>query len=213
MVKFCTECGEKLNDDANFCTNCGFKLNYGSVNTLTVPNEDSPIINQDLVNLEQKFGVDLTNNPWFKCTIEELRESTFFNDTRRDVNTAYVIMYGSYIEIIKESVFIKSDMGHRKVYYDNITSIDYDKRGKFHLSNSVMINTKAGERAIQLKYVQETDYNLLVSYFEKYIENKHYFESNSKTISPADELMKYAQLYKDGLLTREEFEAKKKELL
>ena len=174
---------------------------------------DAPTINQDIVKLEQKFGVDLTNNPWFKCTIEELRESTFLNDTRRDVNTAYVIIYESYIEIVKESVFIKSDMGHRKVYYDNITSIDYDKRGKFHLSNSVMINTKSGERSIQLKYVQEQYYNLLLSYFEEYIENKHNQISNSQPISPADELMKYAQLYKDGLLTREEFEAKKKELL
>lgn len=171
--------------------------------------------------LESKFGVDLTNNPWFECTLEELRESTFRNDTQREVNTGYVIIYDNYIEIVKESVFIKSDMGHRKVYFENVTSIDYDKRGKFHLSNSVMINTKSVERPIQLKYVSENNYNLLLSYFEKYLENKNNNVNNVNNVnnegynqfSPADELMKYAQLYKDGFLTKEEFEAKKKELL
>lgn len=46
-------------------------------------------------------------------------------------------------------------MESRKIYFENITSIDYDKRGKLHLSNSVMINTKTIERPIQLKFVSE----------------------------------------------------------
>lgn len=66
-----------------------------------------------------------------------------------------MIIYEQYIELYKESVFIKSDMESRKIYFENITSIDYDKRGKLHLSNSVMINTKTIERPIQLKFVSE----------------------------------------------------------
>ena len=120
---------------------------------------NTPIQNNKIQEIKEKFGIDLSDKTWFECTIEELRESTFFNDTRRDVNTCYVIIYDKYIELIKESVFIKSDMGGRKIYFENINSIDYDKRGKLHLSNSVMINTKAGERAVQLKFVPEKNYN------------------------------------------------------
>lgn len=212
LIKFCPKCGEKLSFDAIFCTNCGFKLNIPEVDSSNPEIIQNPKYLEKVSKLERKFNVDLTNNPWFECTLEELRESTFSNETRRDVNTAYVIIFNNYIEIVKESVIIKSDMGHRKVYFENVTSIDYDKRGAFHLSNSVMINTKSSERSIQLKYVKEQDYNLLLEYFENYIENKN-TPISSNTISPADELMKYAQLYKDGLLTKEEFEEKKKELL
>ena len=35
-------------------------------------------------------------------------------------------------------------MGSRQIFYDNISSIDYDARGLFHLSNGMIINTKSG---------------------------------------------------------------------
>ena len=101
-------------------------------------------------------------------------------------------------------------MGARKIYFENITSIDEDNRGKLHLSNSVMINTKSGESAVQLKYVQKEDYELLVNAFDEYMGNK---TSNIIPNSKADDLLKYAELFEKGLLTEEEFEAKKKELL
>ena len=51
--------------------------------------------------------------------------------------------------------------------------------------------------------------------YEKFINEKNVSNTvqiNQET-SNADELLKYAELYKQGLLSEEEFEAKKKELL
>ena len=159
--------------------------------------------------LEDKFNTNFHDYYWFKCTIEELRMSTLLNQPEREVDNGYVIIHGDYIEILKESVFLKKNMGSRKMYFKNITSINRNKRGLFHLSDKVMINTKSSERAIELTYVKEEDFNMLVEAFDKYNNQ----ETNSVIVTNTDEIMKYAELYEKGLLTKEEFENKKKELL
>lgn len=100
-------------------------------------------------------------------------------------------------------------MGSRKLYFKNITSINRNTRGLFHLSDNVLINTKSSEREIILNYVKEPDFNVLVEAFDKYNNQ----EDNVSVVSKSDELLKYAELYEKGLLTKEEFENKKKELL
>ena len=102
-------------------------------------------------------------------------------------------------------------MGTRKIYFHNITSIDYDARGRLHLSSSVIINTKSAEH-IQLKYVSKKDFELMNNVFESYIEKTNH-PQKSTTTTNADELLKYAELYEKGLLTRDEFNMKKAELL
>jgi len=37
---FCSNCGEKLPDDANFCTKCGFKTKHGVEAGVSFPTED-----------------------------------------------------------------------------------------------------------------------------------------------------------------------------
>ena len=161
--------------------------------------------------LEEKFNIDLTGKKWFQCTIEEVKYSTFNNQPRRNVDTAYVIINDDYVEILKESVFIKSNMGSRKLFYDNITSIDYDARGRLHASSSMIINTKSAEH-IQLKYVNEKNYNLLHDAFENYMK-----KPSETTIIPqsskADDLVKYAELYEKGLISEEEFNKMKNEII
>ena len=161
--------------------------------------------------IEEKFNITLTGKIWFKCGIEEIKYSTFTNEARRDYDHAYVIINKDHVEIIKESVWIKSKMGSRKIFYDNIASIDFDARGRLHASSSVIINTKSAEH-IQLKFVDEKDYNLLNNAFEDYIKKPQETTIVSQT-SNADELLKYAELYEKGLLTKEEFDMKKAELL
>ena len=168
--------------------------------------------------LEKKFGIDLTNRLWFQCSIEEIKYSTFTNQPLRNVDNAYVIINEDSFEIIKESVFLKSNMGTRKLYFYNITSIDFDARGKLHASSSVILNTKSAEH-IQLKFVSKENFDLMNNAFETYLENTHKpqqaapIQQNTPTASAADELLKYAELYEKGLLTKEEFDLKKSELL
>lgn len=165
-------------------------------------------------NFKIKFGIDLSDKVWFHCSIGEMRQSTFGNDQRMKIVWGYVIIYDQYIEIYKESVINKSDMGHRKIFFENVTSIDHDKKGTFNLSSSVMINTKSDERAVHLRNVSDENYNLLVEAFDSYMHQKINRDSTStQTASAADELLKFAELYEKGLLTKEEFDAAKKKLL
>ncbi|WP_406533972.1 SHOCT domain-containing protein [Methanobrevibacter sp.] len=168
--------------------------------------------------IEEKFGVDLTNKQWFQCSIEEIKYSTFSNQRVRNIDTAYVIINEDNFEIIKESVWLKSNMGTRKLFFYNLTSLDYDARGKLHASSSVIINTKGSEH-VHLKFVTRDKFELMNNAFESYLEKTHSpqqtapIQQNISTTSTADELLKYAELYEKGLLTKEEFDMKKAELL
>ena len=122
--------------------------------------------------IEKKYGVNLTNKRWFQCSIEEVKYSTFTNQAQRNIDTAYVIINEDNFEILKESLFIKRNMGTRKLFYYNITSIDYDARGFFHASTSVIINTKSAEY-VQLKSVKREDFDLMNNAFESYLEKIH----------------------------------------
>lgn len=165
------------------------------------------------IKLEEKFGIPFQNRNWFECTIEEMKYSTFSNTNRRDVDHAYVIVEDEYMEIVKESVFLKSNMGHRKLFYQNIASIDYDARGKFHASNGLIINLKSAEH-VQLKYVSERWVKHITDKYEQYLSigNNNAIGSRESS-NDVDDLMKYAELYEKGLLTREEFDMKKAEIM
>ena len=167
------------------------------------------------VQLEQKFGVPFQNRLWLKCSIEEIRHSTFSNTNERELLDCYVILEDTYLLIVKESMFLKSKMGNMKIFYDNIASIDYDARGLLHLSNSLDINLKSSGK-VQLKYVDDEMVNLVTGKFNQYMNNKTMIisdEGGNGSNRNIDELMKYADLFERGLLTQEEFEQKKKELL
>ena len=148
--------------------------------------------------LEDKFNTNFHDYYWFKCTIEELKMSTLLNQPEREVDNGYVIIHSDYIEILKESVFFKKNMGARKMYFKNITSINRNKRGLFHLSDTVMINTKSSEKAIELVYVKEEDLNVLVEAFDKYNNQ----ETNSVIVTNTDEIMKYAELYEKRFINQ-----------
>ena len=190
-----------------------------TVNEIGIENSNHEIIskkeNKKLLKqkeIEEKFGVDLTNKQWFQCTIEEIKYSTFSNQPQRNIDNAYVIINEDNFEIIKESVWLKSNMGTRRLYFYNLTSLDFDARGRLHASSSVIINTKGAEH-VQLKFITKDDFDLMNNAFESYLEKTHQPQQNIPATSSADELLKYAELYEKGLLTREEFDMKKAELL
>jgi hypothetical protein len=166
--------------------------------------------------LEKKFGVKFENRVWFTCAIEEAKNSTFTNTVRREVDKAYVFIEDNYLEIIKESVFLKSNMGTRKIYYENIAGIDYDARGKLHLSSSLIINLKSSE-FIQLKNVPENMVNVIDTRYNSFLHHKNtttntntvIIEKNNDSkpdVDPMKKIKEAKELLDAGAITEEEFD-------
>lgn len=191
----------------------GEQISQEEVDRLFEEEKMRPQIEKEM-KLEEKFGVPFQNRAWFECTIEEMKYSTFSNTNTRNVDTAYVIVEGAYLDLFKESVFLKSNMGSRRLYYENIASIDYDARGRLHLSNSLIINLKSSEH-VQLKYVPDEAVQYVTATYEQYLSgaNNVVVQTPTESRSNVDDLMKYAELYEKGLITHEEFDLKKNELM
>lgn len=170
--------------------------------------------------LEKKFGIKFQNRLWFKCTIEEKKLSTFSNSNRREVDNAYVFIENNYLEVVKESVFLKSKMGDRKIYYENIASIDYDARGKLHISNSLIINLKSSE-TIQFKNVQEKMVNILKSRYDSFLHHKNNKDTvvinktteKTNNVDPMKKIKEAKELLDMGAITQEEFDKIKEKYL
>ena len=149
----------------------------------------------------------------FKCSLHEKRMSTFGNQ-KEDIVEGYCILHEDKLVIKKFSVWKKSPMGDKIIPYSNINAIDFDKAHSFHVTSSIVISI-SGFEPIILKHTNEQDFQRLneawLNYNNSSVESQTVIQKSE--ISAADELLKYAELYKQGLLTEEEFEAKKKELL
>ncbi|ALT69015.1 hypothetical protein sm9_1234 [Methanobrevibacter millerae] len=165
--------------------------------------------------LEEKFNIKFQNRVWFKCAIEERKNSTFTNTSRREVDNAYVFIENNYLEILKESVFLKSNMGTRKIYFENVAGIDYDARGKLHLSSSLIINLKSAD-FIQLKNVPENMVNAIDSRYNSFLHHKNNATQNtvviektsseSDKVDPMKKIKEAKELLDVGAITEEEFD-------
>ncbi|MBE6504469.1 MAG: SHOCT domain-containing protein [Methanobrevibacter millerae] len=110
-------------------------------------------------------------------------------------------------------------MGNRKIYYENIASIDYDARGKLHLSNSLIINLKASE-TVQLKNIQEKDVNIINSRYDSFLRHKNNentvdinnipkkkeIENKNDNDNPMKKIKEAKELLDMGAITEEEFD-------
>lgn len=150
----------------------------------------------------------------FKCSIDEKR-TNWVGEKIVERRDCFVNVLDDKLTIKKTGVFIKSDLGTRTIHYSDITGVDFDKAGKFHITNSIQLIIKGGEH-ITLIHISERDYNLINNKWEEYkakTNNAQTSQSSEPNNNSADELMKYAELYEKGLLSEEEFAAMKKKLL
>lgn len=154
----------------------------------------------------------------FSCDIEEIR-TNWAGEKRKDRRKCNVKVLDDRVILYKTGVFIKSDLGNRTVYFSDITGIDFDKAGLFHITDSINIVIKGGEN-ITLIYVKEENFNLINSKWTEYKKNIDKPQNTTiletrptETLSIADELAKYAELYEKGVLTEDEFIAIKQNLI
>lgn len=149
----------------------------------------------------------------FICSIDEVR-TNWRGVEKEDRRRCYVKVLEDRLILDKTGIMIRSDLGTRTIYFSDISSIDFDKSGMFHVTNSVKLIMRGGE-FITLIHVGPKDYDLINNKWKLYKENQHNtknLNSNSSQ-NTADDLLKYAELYEKGLLTDDEFKSFKQKLL
>ena len=149
----------------------------------------------------------------FSCSIDEVR-TNWRGVEKEDRRRCYVKVLEDRLILDKTGIMIRSDLGTRTIYFSDISSIDFDKSGMFHVTNSVKLIMRGGE-FITLIHAGPKDYDLINNKWKLYKENQYNtknLNSNSSQ-NTADDLLKYAELYEKGLLTDDEFKSFKQKLL
>lgn len=149
----------------------------------------------------------LKNDYDFKCRILEVRRNWRGADAEY-LNSAYVTIHDDNLELRKTGLVISSDLGTTNFYYKDITSITFDKPGLFHTTSNININLYSGEKIV-LQKVKEITYRKV---YEKWITFKDKEKKQNKNHSD-NSLLKYAELYKEGLITDDEFTELKRQLI
>lgn len=150
-----------------------------------------------------------------ECHIQEERQNIFA--TKQIITQkAFVKLEDDRIIVDKSGVFTKRDKGSKTVLFQDVTSIDLD-RGTL---NSYIILTIAGSPGVTLQHPSNEKifkfYDLLHYKFDTYKTNstpQQNIINNAQVTSDTDELLKWHELKEKGVITEEEFEAKKKEIL
>lgn len=149
----------------------------------------------------------------FSCVLYEERRSGF-NNKKENLVKGFCYVNEDKLVIKKLSFFKSRDLGNKVIPYGNINAIDYDKQVVGRTSGIVI--SVSGFKPIVLQGATDENFQLLNDAWLNF--NKKSNESVQKivetnTLTNADELLKYAELYEKGLLTDEEFAAMKKKII
>lgn len=149
----------------------------------------------------------------FSCVLYEERRSGF-NNKKENLVKGFCYVNEDKLVIKKLSFFKSRDLGDKVIPYGNINAIDYDKQVVGRTSGIVI--SVSGFKPIVLQGATDENFQLLNDAWLNF--NKKSNESVQKivetnTLTNADELLKYAELYEKGLLTDEEFAAMKKKII
>ena len=157
-----------------------------------------------------KAGVEDRDFSW--VLYEERRSG--FNNKKENLVKGFCYVNEDKLVIKKLSFFKSRDLGDKVIPYGNINAIDYDKQVVGRTSGIVI--SVSGFKPIVLQGATDENFQLLNDAWLNF--NKKSNESVQKivetnTLTNADELLKYAELYEKGLLTDEEFAAMKKKII
>lgn len=149
----------------------------------------------------------------FSCVLYEERRSGF-NNKKENLVKGFCYVNEDKLVIKKLSFFKSRDLGDKVIPYGNINAIDYDKQVVGRTSGIVI--SVSGFKPIVLQGATDENFQLLNDAWLNF--NKKSNESVQKivetnTLTNADELLKYVELYEKGLLTDEEFAAMKKKII
>ena len=176
----------------------------------------SNIINEHVQVGEYDFAGMLIEEGRFKSVGSVVTYPKPVTKESSKTSNVFLKIFDGKIKIVGSEIkpfFSLSTGRDMTIFFTNITSINYsnERFGEIYLdlNNQTRLTLRKYEK--DEKYLKEF-YNLLYKAWEKF-KNEENSSINKNEISPADELMKYAELYEKGLLSEEEFNAMKKKLL
>ena len=105
-------------------------------------------------------------------------------------------------------------MGDQIILYSDISALTVKNKNDVSITSSIQISLMSSD-SINIYNITEDDFKKLNTHWLNYKNNLEESKNvvNEVAYTNVEELMKYAELYERGLLTKEEFENKKKELL
>lgn len=160
------------------------------------------------INLEkQKTEILAKDVLTLDGTIKEFRAG-FAGETKTDLLNCTAILEKNFIEIKKRSMVRGKPRGEKKILYRDIVTVDFDKTRRWSI-DGVQIHVQG------FVYTIQSNSNTAELFFENLVDkvNKSKQQGTDSKDSLADEIAKFHDLKEKGILTEEEFESKKKELL
>ena len=150
---------------------------------------------------------------YFKCQILETK-STVIGGREDTFETGIASLHPHHLTVTKKSIWRGKERGSRKIVYNQITSVDYDIAGTFGITNNIEV-TMAGSAIIILRSGDKKDtenfYNKLNEMvYESHVQGNIPVNNNN---SDASDLEKIMNMYKEGLLSDEEFSIMKKKII
>lgn len=207
---YCGNCGTENLDEFKFCSNCGSKLEHNKKTE-----RENKQSSQD-VNISNKPENNNSNNassqqnPMIGVSFYESMPGRLSLGQQNNYMRGILEIDENEMIIHKKSYWRGKDRGKKHIRYDKITSVDFDS-GKFMSLPAVQVYLTSVEYSFRSNDNRlESFYNII----REKIDIAHAkLEHQGSSYSPLDELKKLAELKEMGVVTEEEFELKKNELL
>ena len=212
MVIFCTNCGNKLDDDASFCTKCGTKvLNVEEANQKS----HSGLIGK-LRNKEEELNEKRTG---FISRVKEKTEEAKIESFKRESKKGNIPRLGGITEYREDSIVIKktgevipiAEMSNFSLHQSSQSlwsdvKVDFDYNG-LHYRTQVIGSDKG-----KLQTIEKKINAIEMSKFTDSL-NKNNNNNTDTGKSKADKLREIKELLDDGIIDEEEFKELKAEII
>jgi hypothetical protein len=206
---FCDKCGTKNPDDSRFCSRCGKPLLQQSVS-------------QPSVNMSKSSKLPIERNYTKPAsTISAIIMSLKGQNGQIDLYQDKIIIKRSGFFAVLNHGFTKGD---KTIFISQITGIQLKLAGlmvgyiQFTVPGGIeskqgIWSAKDDENSVTFYLAENDSATQLKEKIEELLHKSRQGTNQTIQVSSADEIKKFKQLLDDGIITNEEFNKKKKELL
>lgn len=221
--KFCQVCGNKLNDNDKFCISCGSKVTKENL----CPNCGKKLNENDsfCIHCGTKIDSNLLTTKSFNINNLDINQKGLIYEEKGAQRILRLYDDKIVLEQIKNArAFFTNNLfvGNKEIYYSDITGIQSNEGNSWVLGFIQFETASCHSRDNFNSENSWTYYDYQNDNAKKIIEfvrskMKQTKAPHAQTVvnqlSSADELLKWKQLYDSGVITEEEFNKKKRELL